>query len=258
MPRRLPVYRPGVRMIHISEPALYWVGFVLVCLSAFSGAVIQRGILRLGVDASLEDLRLAMQPGGGAMGWVTGAVMCSLASTLALPLFARLVVEAAKRTEDQRELRLLLGACAVISEVPYDWALNGKWWDPAVQNPVWGLLVSEIMIAIFQRWTLRSRGADIAFKAVVTLAAVLWALLLQVHLGPIMVLLSALFYFAYRAKKEWVAMAGGALLTLIQFPAPLGLALVHWYDGEKKAPYGLFCILYPLQLVVFGALGALI
>ena len=36
-------------------------------------------------------------------------------------------------------------------------------------------------------------------------------------------------------------MAGGAVLTLFYFPAPLGLLLVHWYDSRSRARCWVFC-----------------
>ena len=52
-------------------------------------------------------------------------------------------------------------------------------------------------------------------------------------------------------------MAGGAVLTLFYFPAPLGLLLVHWYDSRSRARCWVFCALYTAQLVAFGAMGAI-
>lgn len=54
-------------------------------------------------------------------------------------------------------------------------------------------------------------------------------------------------------------MLGGSLITLLHFPAPLGMVFVHWYDGEREEEPGwLFYALYPLQLLVFGAAGMLL
>lgn len=258
MPRRLPAYRPGVRMMALSGTALHWIGFALMCLSSFSAAILQRAVLHLDGSASLEALGEAMKPGGEAMGWATGAVMCSLAAALAIPIYAKLLYEGCRRTEDAKGYLLGLAACAVVSEAPYDFAMSGRIFEWGVQNPVWGLLLSGIMLVILRRWKFPSKAADLAFKALVVVAAIAWALLLRVYMGAMVVLLVALFYFA--GKREAVALLGGTIITILQFPAPVGLVFAHWYSGEKgKSSDGrLFYILYPVQLLVFGVLGAVL
>ena len=104
---------------------------------------------------------------------------------------------------------------------------------------------------------MKSAGLNLVFRALIICAALIWALLLRVQMGTVMVLLAALFYFS--EKKPVVTMMGGVLLTLVQFPAPIGMLFVHWYDGEKPMGSGkLLAVLYPVQLLVFGVLERLI
>ena len=257
MAGRLPPYRPGMKMVHLSGKALQWIGFVLACLSSFSIAVLQRGILKLDSEGAMEAVSEAMKPGGDAMGWATGAVFCSLAATLMVPIFAKAAYEGWKHAASSGKFLLHVFACALVSEIPYDFAMNGKPLDTSVQNPVWGLLLAAVMLEILKRWKMRTKPADIVFRAVIVLAAVVWAVLLRVYIGPVLVLLAALFHFA--AKKPAAAIAGGAVLTLLQFPAPIGMLFVHWYDGEKEGDAGKWMgFLYPAQLIIFGLLSMMI
>lgn len=252
MARRLPACRPGVKMVSLSGKTLQWIGFILVCLSSFSIAILQRSVLKLDEEGAMEAVSEAMKPGGQAMGWATGAVLCSLASTLAIPVFAKLLYEGWKRAESKKVLFVRLAACAAISEIPYDFAMNGKLVDWSVQNPVWGLLLAVIALEITHRWRMKSKLTDWAFRGLIVAVALLWALMLRVYLGAVLILLPVLFCFA--AKWNWVTLLGGVLLTLLQFPAPLGMAFVYWYDTEEKdAGYGKsLYILYPVQLLLFG------
>lgn len=253
MGRRLPAYRPGVRMLSLSGRTLHWAGFLLMCLGSFSAAILQRGILRLGSDTSLEALGEAMKPGGEAMGWATGAVLCSLTASLAIPIYAKLLWESWRQCGDKKRFFLILTACALASEIPYDLTMSGALSEWSTQNPVWALLLSAIMLEIFAHWHFSNKVTDIAFKALVILAALAWALLLRVYLGAIWILLIALMYFA--GKREWLVLLGGTVITILQFPAPLGLMLAHWYDEKKESgSAAVFCILYPAQLLVFGLL----
>lgn len=252
--RRLPAYRPGVKMVNLSGQTLQWIGFVLVCLSSFSIAILQRTILGLDGEGSMEAVSEAMKPGGTAMGWATGAVFCSLASTLAIPIFAKVVYEGWKRAANPVRYLQGLAACALVSDIPYDFAMNGKILDWSAQNPVWGLLLAVLTVEILRRFQMRSKAANTAFRVLIVFAALVWALLLRIQVGTVMVMLVTLFYLA--EKKPNVTIAGGVLLTLMQFPAPLGMLFVHWYDAEKEdGARKLLCVLYPVQLLVFGVLA---
>lgn len=262
MPRRLPdrsgasLYRPGIPTPQLSGRTLKWIAFVLTCLGSCSIAVLQRGILGMGADTSQEALAEAMKPGGDAMGWATWAVLCTLISTLAIPICAKLLCEGCRRTSDPVRYLLRLALCALVSEIPYDLAANGKAVDMSVQNPIWALLLAGIALVIVHRRSPRSAGGRAAFGALVSFAALAWAMLFRVHMGPLLVALAVLFYFA--GEKKWIAMLGGVLLCLIQFPAPIGMLFVHWYSGERgEYPRWLFYALYPAQLLVFAGLGAL-
>ena len=255
MPIRLPSIRREDRMFKISELNLHWIGILLLCLSSVGTAMIQRGIL--GIDGSVSTEEMEKILASGAAQWAGQAVVFSMAASLALPLYARLLVEAVGQAEDQKKLLLTLGGCALVSEVPYDWAMTGKLVDAGVQNPAWGLLLGGIMLLFFQRQKSSSRGTDMASKAAAVFAAAAWALLLRVRMGIPLVLLCALFFFAYRAKKAWIAMVGGAALTAFYFPAPLGLLLAYCYDNKSRARCRVFCVLYTVQLLAFGILGTI-
>ena len=92
MPIRLSSIRPENRMIKISELNLHWIGILLLCLSTLSTAVIQRGMLRLD-SASPAEMEQIMASGATAQ-WAVQAMLLSLSATLALPLYAKLLVEA--------------------------------------------------------------------------------------------------------------------------------------------------------------------
>lgn len=257
MARRLPLYRPGLKLFRLSGEALQWIGFVMACLSSFSIAILQRGVLGLDRKGAMAAVSEAMKPGGTAMGWATGAVFCSLLSTLAIPIFAKLTYEGWKRSTAPGKYLAGLAVCALISEIPYDFAMNGKLLDRSAQNPVWGLLLAAVTLEITRRWTMKSAAGNLAFRAMIVCAALIWAMLLRVQMGTVMVLLAALFCFA--EEKPVITIAGGALLTLVQFPAPAGMAFVYWYDGEKQMGSGkLLAILYPIQLLAFGLLAVVV
>lgn len=243
------------REIKCSADVLKWLGFVCVCLGSFSTAVVQRGIIDL--DAfSTQTLYDAMKPGGGLMAWASLAVAAMLLSALAIPLYAKLLYEGWLHTANQMRYLGKLLLLALISECPYDWAFSGQLMDMSRQNPVWALAVAVVMLSIFRQYGIPGIGGWL-LKAAVLLAAVAWTVVLQSDMGMITVLLAAVFYFF--AEKKSAQLLLGILICAIQFPAPFGMAFVHWYDGTRgKTPRLLFYILYPLQLLVFGLIASLV
>lgn len=248
---RLRRIRP-YREIRCSADVLKWLGFACVCLGTFSTAVVQRAIIQLD-SHSTETLYAALEPGGNMMGWASLAVVTMLLSAVAIPVYAKLVYEGWLHTSNQKKYLTRLLVLALVSEVFYDWAMRGKLVDLSVQNPVWSLAIAVVMLSIFRQY-----DRSVPVKVLVCVAALAWTVLLQSYMGALTVLLVAGFYFLSKKKKGW-STAYGAVLSLVQFPAPFGMFFVHWYDGRKgETPRKLFYILYPLQLLVFGLIAALI
>ena len=253
MDRRLTNRRQvGLPGISISGTALKWIGFILICLSSFSAAVIQRGIMGFDADVTAEIMYQAMSPEGGMMGPGTAAVICSLMSVMALPIYVHLLCEGQRHTKDVKLYVIRLLVCALVSEIPYDFAMSGQWFDFSVQNPLWAMGLGVIMIEICQMWKGKPGAGSIAIRVVVVVAAIIWALLLRVHMGALLILLITLFHFARQNKLAFYILGIG--LTSLQFPAPIGLLFVSWHDGTPtRGPRWLFYVLYPVQLLLFGA-----
>ena len=248
-----PLQMMRTREVRCSGDFLKWMGFLCICMGTASTAIFQNGILNVSGE-SLYDL---LEPGRGMMGVASCAVVLMLLSAMAIPIYARLLYEGWKHTSSVKWYFLRLGGIALLSEAPYDWAMQGKWVDMSQQNPVWGLVLALVMLEIFRRYGEGKGTAKFLLKVLVLFAACLWALLIQSYMGVLTILLIASFYFLANHKKAsfWVVL----LLSCMQFPAPFGMLFAHWYDGSKpKAPSGLFYALYPLQLVVFGFIGQIL
>lgn len=264
MAMRLRDRRPrmglGGNFITVSGTAMKWTGLALTCLSSLGVAVFQRGLLKMDAYATLEDLAQALaDPGSGAMGQASGAVLCSLLSAIAIPLYAKLVYERWKHGGDKRQFFLRLGLCALAAEIPYDFAMNGKLLDLSVQNPAWGLLLCAAMLEVLSLPKSRGKTGAALLRALIVAGALAWAVLLRVYVGVTLVLLAALFYFL--EGHRGLSALCGVLLTAPQFPAPFGMLPVHWYEPDEKEDGrypALFYILYPAQLLVFGAAGMLL
>ena len=243
-------------MISLSGTALKWIGLVLTCIGTFGMAVLQRGLLRLDGFTN-ETLYAALVPGSELFGTVSAAVCCTLVSAMGLPIYAKLLYEGWKHTSDIKRYLLRLAACALVSEIPYDLAYCGSWFDLRVQNPIWGMALAVLVLEIMQRYGSRPGALGVVLKVLFAVAGVVWATLLQSQLG-IMFVAMAILYACFEGSMV-ATMLGGIALTLLQFPAPFGMLAVYWYDDRPgRTPRWLFYLLYPVQLLVFACIGMLL
>lgn len=239
---------PARRPLVCTRDFLKWFGFLCMFLGSFGVAVLQRGILHLDTtDLSVYD---ALLPGSGVMGTASMAVACSLAATLAIPIYAFLTAESYRRCDDEKKYLTRLAILAVASEVPYDWAMFGKAWDFTAQNPALALVVAVIMLFILDEFS-RPGIKGWLMGAPVVLSACIWVAVFGCQNGVVLVLLTAVFYLMRKMRKAKLWMA--AAVSLFHFPAPFGVLLLNWYDGEpQKTPKWVFYALYPAHLLVLG------
>lgn len=245
--------RRGLRgRLSCSTDLLKWLGLLCMCMGSVSVAVLQRSVLHLDTSAP-QALHEALKPGGKLVGMASLAMSCDLASYIAIPVYAKLTCEGWLHTNNQRQYLFRLIAAALISEIPYDLVFNGTVWDLSSQNPIWSLAVAVLMLAMLSQFH-RPGFGGVVMDLMAVAGACLWTMLLHSSQGLLLVVLVAVFYLL-RERKSW-ALGVGAAVSLVQFPAPLGILLVYWYNGNRgKAPRWLFYALYPVQLMLFWLLA---
>lgn len=69
---------------------------------------------------------------------------------IAFPIFCFLLAEGAVYTHDIRRYMMRLGIFALVSELPFDLALHGRWFYPQYQNVFFTLLIGLVVIYAHQ------------------------------------------------------------------------------------------------------------
>lgn len=243
---------PGLEL-HLHPNLVKWIGFFCLCLGSFSTAVIQQGILGLGAGDTALD---AIGASNVLTAWANIAVVCTGISYLAIPIYARLAYEGCCRSSNSKAYFLRLVVLALVAEVPYDLCTAGVWFNWSSQNPVWALAIGVLMLSIFRDYAQDGPRGSI-LQCLVLAMAVAWTLVLGSQFGILTVLLMAAFFIF--SRKKLVASLGGGLMCFLQFPAPLGMFVAHWYDGNKGTPRKyLFYLLYLAQLIVFATVALIV
>lgn len=217
-----------------------------------SRCVLQNTLLGVGTH-SMQELVEMMQASEAAMIITTVSLVLQAMETVAVPIFVFLLFEGFQHTSDWQKYLARLAGLAVITEIPYDLAMNGKVLEFGSQNPVIGLVLCFVLLLLFRRFA----GKKLAC-IMMALAGFVWALMLKVDHGiPMMLMICVMHLF--RNKKMYMGfsgMAAAAMCTGISpfyLVAPMGFLAIHFYNGEKGEGNKLVNYLfYPVSLLAIA------
>jgi hypothetical protein len=188
-------------------------------------------------------------------------LLSGIIGRIAFPLFCFLLAEGWFYTRSRsRYIRNLL-IFALLSEVPFDLALYGKFFYPFHQNTCLTLLLGLLLFHCLdetEKFSVPVTGRR-ALQLLFTAAFAGAAWLLQADYGVFGILcLTACYYL--RQFPVPALLAGCTLLNLNGFGAPaafLALLPAAWYSGKRgrQSKYA-FYLFYPLHLLLLAALHA--
>lgn len=232
----------------------------MICLIlGFAGiSLVQNGKLNMGTNSGAKLFEL-LETDPSAMGFATMALVCQVIYACAAPLFAFLLVEGEHHTRDIKNYMIRVLAVAAVSELPFNLATSGKLLDTASRNPAFGLAMALVMLWFFRRYGEKA-ARDTVIRIVVTIAAMLWTMMLGIQEGPCLVLLTAVLW-ATRSKALWrnicgcIAAAACCFFSPFYILSPISVIMLHMYNGEKSPENKAAKLaLYPAILLAFGML----
>lgn len=209
------------------------------------------------------ELVEAMQKSGTVMILATAALVLQALETCAVPIFAFLLVEGASHTANLPKYILRVALTALVSEIPYNLAMSGTFLDVSSRNPVFGSVIGLLMLWFYHRWQGKTLSR-VLIRVAVTLAAMLWCVMLSVSYGPaLLLILTVLWAMREKPMLRSVAGAMAALVcsvgSVFYMASPMGFLAVHFYNGEKGPDNRTINYLaYPVLLLAVWAVGVLI
>lgn len=226
--------------------------------------VIGRSILQnvfLGVNSLTGQEMLALlETDPAAMAILTAALLCKLVESCAAPLLAFLLVEGFLRTSSFEKYLIRIGVLALVTELPYNLAINGKLLHMGSRNPVFALFLGLVMLYFFNRYA--GKGVkNIAVKVLVFVSAFLWCRMLNIEHGDCLVILVAvLWYVREKSNFRAVFAFGGAMLCtlfdMFYIGSCMSCIMLHRYNGERGEQNVVFnYAFYPALLLIVGVLG---
>lgn len=237
--------------VEVTAATLKWYGCVTMFFYSLSMTVVQNGLLHVS-QFSNARLREMWAADPDLMTLSSWAAVFQLLGGLAIPVFAFLLVEGFLHTKSCRAYLIRLAGFAVLSEIPFDFAMSGRLFDWTSQNMLFTLAIGLVML-----YGLRLFAAGKGVKLLIVLAAVLWSTLMRTQFGLCMILLTAVYYLLKDHKaKLWV----GGVISLMYVTGPISNFVLKRYDhqrGDQPNKY-LFYLLYPLHLLILGGITRLV
>lgn len=224
---------------------------VVMLIQNIGIAIVENGLIRLD-QYTQESLSKAMETDSDLMFLAGVGSVMQLIGGMAVPIFAFLLVEGFMRTSDYKRYLLSIAVFALISEIPYDFAMNQKLVDLSTQNALVGMAVSLLMLYFLKMAKEKQGAVSIALQVLVVLCAVLWVSLLRAQYGFCIVLLTAVFYLFY--TKHVLKTVLGIAVSLLYVTGPLSFYGIWCYNEERKdkLPKYVYYGFYPAHLLVLG------
>lgn len=244
----------------IGRSTLWLLGMVLLALGLLGRGIIQTRVLGVG-SGSNDDLLAVLNMSGGMTAAGTALVLEAL-EVCAVPVFAVLTLDGFQKTGSFRNYLLRVLGLAFVCEIPYNFAISAKVWDPGTKNPVFSLVLALIVLYFYRQY----QGFDavkVLIRILVTAAALFWAMAFAVRFGAVMIIVTAvLWIFRDRSSLRSMLGASACVCCCVANPlymfAPFGFLAAHLYNEEKGIiGKGMQYAAYPVLLLMIGAAGYL-
>lgn len=166
-----------------------------------------------------------------------------LIGRLAFPLFTFLLVEGFTHTRNVKKYLIQLGIFALISEIPFDLANGGVFFDFTYQNIFFTLFIGLLVISLFNQFEEMKY-----LRWVIPVIGMRLAAALQTDYAAFGILVIFIFYY-FRADKQ-LRNPIAAILLLRQPTAIFALVPIQLYNGERgKQNKYFFYLFYPAHLL---------
>lgn len=186
----------------------------------------------------------------------TAVLLLLMFSMGAIPIFAVLLVDGFGNGENFKHSLVGLCLLALISELPFNLAMTGKVFSLQVQNPVFALVLCELLLFVYHRSA--GKGFVSALIAIAaTVAGIFICSLAGLMEYGMPLLLATWVVWTFRRRngtRVMAALLGSlicALLGIAYLTAPIGVLAIQFYDGEKSdKKYLPLYLAYPVILLV--------
>ena len=172
---------------------------------------------------------------------------------LAFPIYCFLLVEGFLHTRSVKNYLIRLLAFGVISELPFDLALQSGAFDWSYQNVYFTLLIGLLVM-----WGVSEMTGRIPIQLLILVSGLILAHMLKTDYAQRGVFLIEVLYIL-RTSRLSQCLCGGAFIEYEKMPAPLAFIPVFMYNGKRgrQLKYFFYCF-YPVHLMILGIIRNLV
>lgn len=248
--------RKRLRLSMSSRGLRIW-GLLFLMAGMFGRGIVQNVLLN--VDSiSMEQISELMQIDPNVLKYSTMAVIFQGIETMAVPIFAFLLVEGFRHTSNFKAYITRVLIAAVIAEIPYNLMTTGNIFELTTRNPAFSLVFSLIVMLFFKQYEGNS-VKNIMSKCVVVIGALLWMMLLGIQNGiPVVIMVVVLWVFRASRNKQVifgiVACIFCGFMSPYYYTSALGMVMLLLYTGERGYEINKWVnyLAYPVLLLVVG------
>lgn len=205
-------------------------GTALLTMYFFAQSVIQNGVLDA-PNRTAQELNELATGNRDVFLFLGMASVLMLIGSAAVPIFSYLLVIGLEKTSNVKRYILTVLAAAVLTEIPYDWAVSGKPFNWGDQSFLWTILIALVMITLMRTFSGKSSAA-VVINIMLIGGGCIWAIFFKSKFGAAFVLMTAVLYLLREHKG--VSIFIGVVISLIYISAPLGFIPVALYSGERR------------------------
>jgi hypothetical protein len=234
----------------LSRQALKIWGLLLIAAGAVGQGIIMNKMMGMqGLD-SITAVEQVL--GSNERNIVLGIIslLLQMAFACAIPIYTFLMVDGFQRTSSVKFYALRVAGVALLTEIPYNLCMSGKWIDLASRNPMIAMALGMAMLFMYQyfwgvalpslpKWI--TVVMKVAICAMVFLFGFVWVVMLDIHHGyPILMMISVLWFL--RKSRALQILVGSAMMFVCSsFPemepvywlAPVVFLVAFFYNEEK-------------------------
>ncbi len=227
---------------------LKWIAILTMLIDHMAVALIENGIFLS------ESISLTSQQWNW---WRQVYWVMRYIGRLGFPLFCFLLVEGFYYTRNVKKYMLRLGIFALISEVPFDFALFRSVYHPLYQNVYFTLLIGVAVLCGLRRFS----GAEVRnriLRVLCLFGGLVAASILRTDYDMYGVLLIVVLYL-FRDRKILRDVAAGIVLlasSLVEITGLVAFVPMHLYNGQRgRQMKYFFYIFYPAHLLILGLIA---
>ncbi len=253
--------RPKASFRPVTSDACKLLAFMFLVLYSVGASLMERNMLHLSNVAS-QELAATMLETSGIV--VAMSFIFRMLGHLVWPIYAFLAVQGFLYTSNLKNYLLRVSLLALVSEIPFDLTMSGKWFDLGMQSGLFSILLGLVGLEIAEVLAEKSRSNAPRFA--MAIGCTLWAYLLDAQMGVFIVPAMFLFFYLedHELFRDLSIIAVSALMVLLVgieaifavAGVSLILVLLHWYnDRIPMISKWFWYAAYPIHLIILAIIS---